>query len=145
MTNYRITQKNDASSAEKDIIHQGLAAFNVTYFGYDDTKPLNFFIHDDHENIVGGLLGFTYWDFFAIDIFWLDQSVRGQGFGKEMLALAEQEAIQRGCTTVHLDTFEFQAPHFYEKYGFEQWGSLDGYAGKFKRIYYKKSLMKEKR
>ena len=141
MIPYRITQENDASSEEKEIIHQGLAAYNKAYFGYDDTKPLNFFVRDSGGKIVGGLLGFTYWDFFAIDIFWLDVSVRGQGFGGKMLALAEQEAIERGCTTAHLDTFEFQAHHFYEKYGFERWGDLDGYAGKIKRIYYKKNLI----
>lgn len=141
MTHYQITQENNASSEEKEIIHQGLAAYNMVHFGYDDGKPLNLFVRDDDGTIVGGLLGFTYWDFFAIDIFWLDESVRGQGFGEKILAIAEQEAIQRGCTTAHLDTFEFQAPHFYEKYGFEQWGCLGGYAGKFKRIFYKKNLI----
>ena len=140
MINYQITQENLASSKEKEIIYKGLAAYNINHFGYDDGKPLNFFIRDGEGKIVGGLLGFTYWDFFAIDIFWLDVSVRGQGFGGKMLALAEQEAIERGCTTAHLDTFEFQAPHFYEKFGFERWGALDGYASKFKRIYYQKRL-----
>jgi GNAT superfamily N-acetyltransferase len=140
MPTFRIAQEDNASPEEKEIIHQGLAAYNMAHFGYDDAKPLNFFVRNANDEIVGGLLGVTYWDFFAIDIFWLDESVRGQGFGGKMLALAEQEAIERGCTTAHLDTFEFQAPHFYEKYGFERWGALEGYAGKFKRIYYQKRL-----
>jgi len=142
MTTYQITQEDNASSENKETIHQGLAAYNMVHFGYDDAKPLNFFIRDDDGEIFGGLLGFTYWDFFAIDIFWLNESVRGQGFGGKMLHIAEQKAVERGCTTVHLDTFEFQAPLFYEKYGFERWGNLDGYAGKFKRIFYKKTLTK---
>lgn len=143
MASYRITQEDNASSKEKEIIHQGLAAYNIAHFGYEDAKPLNFFIRADDGKIAGGLLGFTYWDFLAIDLFWLDEAVRGQGFGEKMLNMAEQEAIQRGCTTAHLDTFEFQAPHFYEKYGYEQWGVLDGYAGRFKRVYYKKRLKNE--
>ncbi len=93
MTNFRITQEDNASSEEKEIIHQGLAAYNTAHFGYDDGKPLNFFVRDGAGKIVGGLLGFTYWDFLAIDIFWLDESVRGQGFGGKMLAMAEHEAI----------------------------------------------------
>ena len=140
MTHYQITQEDNASSAEKDIIHRGLADYNLAHFGYDDSKPLNLFVRDENGDIVGGLLGFTYWDFLAINIFWLDESIRGERFGEKILKLAEQEARKRGCTTAHLDTFEFQAPHFYEKYGYEQWGELDGYAGRFKRIYYKKRL-----
>lgn len=144
MTNLRILQEDNASPEEKEIIFKGLAAYNTAHFGYDDSKPLNLFLRDDTDKIVGGLVGFTYWDFLSIDLFWLEESVRGQGFGEKMLKWAEQVAIQRGCTTAHLDTFEFQAPHFYEKYGYEQWGVLDGYAGKYKRIYYKKNLSKEK-
>lgn len=140
MTPYQITQEDNASSEEKKIINQGLHAYNVAHFGYDDGKPLILFLRDDEHTIVGGLLGYTYWDFLAIDIFWLDESVRGQGFGETMLRMAEEEALRRGCTTAHLDTFEFQAPHFYEKYGYKQWGELAGYAGRFKRIYYQKEL-----
>lgn len=143
MTQYRISQEDNASSEEKEIVEQGLAAFNIAHIGYDDGKPLNFFIRDESNKIVGGLLGFTYWDFLAISIFWLDASVRGQGFGDKLLAMAEQAAIQRGCTTAHLDTFEFQAPLFYEKHGYQQWGTLDGYAGRFKRIFYQKRLKVE--
>lgn len=143
MTNYRIIPKNNASADEKEIIHRGLKDYNTAHFGYEDGKPLNLFIQNENDEIVGGLLGYTYWDFLAVDIFWLDESVRGQGFGEKMLAMAEQEAVNRGCTTAHLDTFEFQAPHFYEKYGYEQWGELKGYAGRFKRIYYQKRLENE--
>lgn len=143
MTNYRIIPKNNASSDEKEIINHGLKDYNTAHFGYEDGKPLNLFIQNENDEIVGGLLGYTYWDFLAVDIFWLDESVRGQGFGEKMLAMAEGEAVNRGCTTAHLDTFEFQAPHFYEKYGYEQWGELNGYAGRFKRIYYQKRLKNE--
>jgi GNAT superfamily N-acetyltransferase len=140
MKNYHISQEDDASSEDKTAVRRGLAAYNLSHFGYDDGKPINFFLRDEEGEIVGGLLGHTYWDFLAVDIFWLDESVRGQGLGEKILKMAEVEAVRRGCTTAHLDTFEFQAPRFYEKYGYEKWGELDGYAGRFKRIYYKKSL-----
>jgi GNAT superfamily N-acetyltransferase len=141
MTPFSFTFENDASTEQKELIHQGLRDFNVLHFGYHDAKPLNLFLRDENNAIVGGLLGYTYWDFLAIDIFWLDEAVRGQGFGEKMLHMAEQEAKERGCTTAHLDTFEFQAPHFYEKYGYQKWGELAGYAGRFKRIYYQKTLL----
>lgn len=143
MKNYQISQEDDASSEDKEIIHSGLRTYNIAHFGYHDAKPLNLFIRNDSGEIIGGLLGYTYWDFLAVDIFWLDESVRGQGLGEKMLKTAEAAAVKRGCTTAHLDTFEFQAPRFYEKYGYEKWGELDGYAGRFKRIYYRKRLKNE--
>jgi len=90
---------------------------------------------------VGGLLGYTYWDFLAVDILWLHEELRGQGVGTQLLQTAEQEAIARGCHQAHLDTFEFQAPGFYEKQGYQCWGVLDGYDGRFKRLYYRKQLI----
>ncbi len=140
MSQFHISQEHDAATEEKNVVRQGLAAYNLPYLGDDNGQPLNLFLRDENSEIVGGLLGFTYWDFFAIDIFWLDESVRGQGFGGKILALAEAEAVKRGCTTAHLDTFEFQAPIFYEKFGYTPWGSLKGYAGKYSRIYYQKKL-----
>lgn len=138
---YHFALEENASPEEKEIIFQGLQAYNIQYFGYDDGKPLTIFLRDENGVIAGGLVGHTYWDFLAIELFWLGEAVRGQGYGEKMLHMAEQEAIQRGCTTAHLDTFEFQAPHFYEKYGYEQWGELAGYTGRFKRLYYKKQLI----
>jgi hypothetical protein len=42
-----------------------------------------------------------------------------------MLAVAEQHAIERGCTGAHLDTASFQARPFYEKLGYTVFGTLE--------------------
>jgi hypothetical protein len=47
--------------------------------------------------------------------------------GKEVLKIAETEAVKRGCIYVHLNTFDFQAPEFYKKNGYKikyQWKDL---------------------
>ncbi|MCB8984743.1 MAG: GNAT family N-acetyltransferase [Ardenticatenaceae bacterium] len=140
MTTYRIELEEAAANQDKQIIHEGLLAYNVAHFGYADIRQLNLFIRDEAGQIVGGLLGYTYWDFLSVDILWLHEAVRGQGYGSRLLRMAEEEAVTRGCHQVHVDTFEFQAPGFYEKYGYQRWGVLDGYDGRFKRIYYRKLL-----
>ncbi|MBP6471369.1 MAG: GNAT family N-acetyltransferase [Chloroflexi bacterium] len=140
MTSYRIEPNEGADAQDKEVIHAGLRAYNTAHFGYADGRPLNLFIRDAAERIVGGLLGYTYWDYLAVDIFWLHEDLRGQGYGTQLLQMAEQEAIARGCHQAHLDTFEFQAPGFYEKHGYQCWGVLDGYGGRFKRLYYRKQL-----
>lgn len=141
LTNYRIEQNDAAAEQDKEVVHAGLRAYNIWHFGYADGRPLNLFIRNADNQIVGGLLGYTYWDFLGVDILWLHEELRGQGLGTQLLQTAEREAIARGCHQAHLDTFEFQAPGFYEKHGYQCWGVLDGYAGRFKRLYYRKQLI----
>ena len=57
-----------------------------------------------------------------------------------MLAMAEQEALRRGCHHAHLDTLDFQAPAFYEKLGYTLWGTLEDLPLGHQRYFYQKEL-----
>ncbi len=75
-----------------------------------------------------------------IDVFWLDESVRRQGWGEKILQTAEEEARGRGCHRVYLDTLDFQALPFYQKYGYSVFGVLDDFPLGHKRYYLQKAL-----
>lgn len=49
---------------------------------------------------------------------------RRQRLGTRMMREAEQIARDRGCISMWLDTFSFQARGFYEKLGFHVFGTL---------------------
>ena len=49
-----------------------------------------------------------------------DENYRGQHIGSSILEQAEKSAKERRCMNVFLDTFSFQAPEFYEKYGYKK-------------------------
>ncbi len=66
--------------------------------------------------------------------------MRGLGYGSKLLETAENIARERGCTFAYLDNFSFQAQAFYEKHGYEVWGSLEDFPLGASRIYLKKSL-----
>jgi len=57
-----------------------------------------------------------------------------------MNSTAEDLARSRGCTDVSLDTFEYQARPFYEKLGYELFGTLDGYPPGYRQFYLRKRL-----
>jgi ribosomal protein S18 acetylase RimI-like enzyme len=59
------------------------------------------------------------------------------------MAMAEDLARERGCVGVWLDTFDFQAPEFYRKHGYEQFGRLDDYPPGHQRLFFQKRLQGE--
>ena len=71
----------------------------------------------------------------------MQEALRGQGYGHQLLETGEQEAIAHGCQYAHLDTLSFQAPDFYQKRGYEIFGQIDGLPPGFTRYYLKKKLV----
>ena len=102
--------------------------------------PVNFVLESEEGNISGGLLGKLYRGCLFIDILWVSEDIRGLGYGAKLLQQAEWVAKNQGCNFVHLDTFSFQAPNFYEKQGYEIFGVLDSYSSGIKRYFLKKDL-----
>ena len=56
------------------------------------------------------------------------------------MTAAESRARERGCIGVYLDTFEYQARPFYERLGYELFGTLEGYPPGYRQYYLAKRL-----
>ena len=117
-----------------------MAEFNRSQVGDDNHRALAIFLRDRQDTIIAGLTGGTYWGWLHIDILWVDEQIRGQGYGRKLLAAAEQEAARRGCQYTHLDTMSFQARGFYEKQGYVVFGELKDLPQGHRRYYLKKAL-----
>ena len=72
-------------------------------------------------------------------------SLRGQGYGSHLLRAAEEEAVRLGCTVSVLDTFNFQAPGFYQKHGYEIVGAIGSYPRPQHQVIYLKKLLSGER
>ena len=57
---------------EIDFINQALTKFNDEKVGPDNHELLNIVEYDENKNIIGGILGGTYWGWMHIDILWVD-------------------------------------------------------------------------
>jgi GNAT superfamily N-acetyltransferase len=125
---------------ETEFILQQLIKYNRRSAGEGDFKELTIFLRDSDENLVGGLIGSTYYQWLHVDILWVDESCRGEGYGSSLLAAAEQEAVQRGCRYAFLDTFSFQAPEFYQKLGYIIFGELPDFPPGYRRFFLHKAL-----
>ena len=123
-----------------DVIGQGITDYNTQQAGDDHVKRLCFVVYGPNQEIVGGVIGATYWDWLYIDLMWLREDIRRHGFGRRLLTLAEDEARQRGAKNVYLDTFSFQAPEFYKKLGYEVFGELKDFPVGHQRYFLTKQL-----
>ncbi len=122
-------------------IQRGLHAFNQEMGGPYDREPVTVLARDAGSGTVrGGLLGLTYWNWLFIDWLWLARDMRGQGLGGQLLDRAETIARGRGCTDAYTDTFSFQAPHFWTRHGYAEFGRLDGMPPGHSRIWFRKKL-----
>jgi GNAT superfamily N-acetyltransferase len=118
-----------------------LIRFNEERAGSHTFRPLAVLINDpEQDRLLGGLWGSTYWQWLYVELFFVSEALRGQGFGTRLLRAAEDEAIARGCRAVWLDTFSFQARGFYERLGYSVFGTLEDYPPGHHRYYLCKRL-----
>ncbi len=125
---------------EWGVIGPAISDFNTQQAGDDQAKTLCFVLRGPDHEIVGGVIGATYWNWLHVDLMWVKEELRGQGYGQQLLQLAEDEARRRGAKNAFLDTFSFQAPDFYKKYGYEIFGTLANFPTGHQRFYLTKAL-----
>ena len=121
-------------------IQRGLHAFNQDMGGNYDREPVTLLVHDKDGATLGGLLGLTFWGWLFIDWLFIRTELRGRGIGEELLKRAEDIARERGCQHAYTDTFSFQAPKFWARNGYKEFGRLDGMPAGHARIWFRKTL-----
>ena len=117
----------DQTGAGAQFIRDHLDAFNVAVTGISAWYPLHLFLRNDRGETLGGLLGQAWGGWLHISYLWVDEAVRGKGWATRLMDQAEAYARERGCHAVELDTHSFQARPFYERRGYEVFGTLDDY------------------
>lgn len=84
------------------------------------SRELTVKVTDGSGNLLGGVSGWTWGTAAGIAMTWVHADHRGTGLGSELLAAFEDEARTRGCATVLVTSFTFQAPGFYERAGYRE-------------------------
>lgn len=110
---------------EKDFIEffeKRIEEFNVARWEIKEKKPIGVQIKDSNGEIIAGATGKTFGLWLLIDNLWVSEKMRNCNLGSQVLHAIETGAKNRGCRFVLLDTLNFQAQPFYEKYGYSvQW------------------------
>lgn len=117
-----------------------IAAFNCDATNARDFLELGIFLRGADGGLRAGLYGYTWGGCLNIRLLWVRDDVRRLGYGSRLLEQAGREAVSRGCGLATLETFDFQAPEFYPRHGYEEFGTLDGYPVGHVKHYFKKRL-----
>jgi ribosomal protein S18 acetylase RimI-like enzyme len=104
-------------------LFKAMRDYNKAATGISDYRALAVTVREKGK-VVGGLVGETYWGWMYVNVLWVAAQHRGKGHGRALLQLAEAEARKRGVRNVFLDSFSFQAPKFYAKLGYREYGQL---------------------
>ncbi len=128
------------TSEDVRFIQDRLRDYNLLHAEDDNHRPFAIFLRAADNSLVGGLLGGTYWGWLHVDILWIHETLRHQGYGHAMLAAAEEEARRRGCHHAHLDTMSCQALGFYEQQGYQVFGELTDLPAGHSRYFLQKEL-----
>ena len=114
--------------------------FNVQATSYADGESFAAVRRDESEAIVAGASGYTWGGCCYVANLWVSEPLRARGLGRALLGAVEEHAKARGCRIVLLSSHSFQAPAFYEKMGFVEFGRLDGPAPVFPRFFLMKNI-----
>jgi len=121
----RITVQDAPTEADRQAVIAPLRAYNVAQAGDPDIKTVAILLTDEAGRSVGGLWGRIAYTWLFVELLAVPEEWRGQHYGTALMQEAERLARAEHCIGIWLDTFDFQARGFYEKLGFEVFGTLD--------------------
>ena len=135
---FKIT--NRIKKQDEETIFRGLLEYNLARIEDKNPKDLGVYVEDEKGEMLAGLIGNTHGNWMTVKFLWVSEKLRGQNIGSQILIKAEETAKERGCKYAFLDTFSFQAPGFYKKYGYKEQFVLEEYPVEGKRYYFTKNL-----
>jgi ribosomal protein S18 acetylase RimI-like enzyme len=143
MDTTRIELELTSQPAPGDIraVEEGLESFNRSKTADTNRTKVPIAVWMRREGrLIGGAYGDTHSGWLYLSLLWVDESLRGQGWGRRLLERFENEAIARDCHAAWVDTYGFQAPGFYEKLGYREFGRLDNFPPGSARLFFWKPL-----
>jgi len=116
-------------SRDQAALLRSLVRDNTTRGGPSGHRNIAVIVRDpDTREASSGIWGDILYGWLFIELLYVVESDRRHGLGSRLLTAVEDAAQEQGCAGVWLSSYAFQAPGFYEKNGYEEFGELTGSA-----------------
>ncbi|KAF1299491.1 hypothetical protein BAU15_02285 [Enterococcus sp. JM4C] len=137
----------DGNEESLDFIEEKLTEYNLAHKALTQKEEFVRFAKvakDQNEKVIGGVIAYSsMYQIGYIDTLWVDDAYRYKGIGRKLLTEVEQELADFGCENCHLDTYDFQAPGFYRKMGYQEFGQLRHEKANVTEYFFSKKLIGE--
>jgi len=115
---YIITSEKNPILEDLQILNDGIAKQAKEKKDMIQLDFFAFFIRDENDRIIGGCAGDNMYGSLYIGQLWIDEQLRGKGYGTQLMQKAEDLAKNSGCNFMAVNTFDWEALNFYKKLGF---------------------------
>ena len=129
-----ITIKNENDIKFKKIIDTRLRKNNIekcSWFKDNISEDINIssvknnnFLAFDNDKLIGGAIGFVEFNWYFLDLLYIDEEYRNRNIGTNLIKEIEKFALEEHLTGVRMETWNFQAKGFYEKNGYSVFGEI---------------------
>ena len=129
-----ITIKNENDIKFKKIINTRLRKNNMekcSWFKDNISEDINIssvknnnFLAFDNDKLIGGAIGFVEFNWYFLDLLYIDEEYRNRNIGTNLIKEIEKFALEEHLTGVRMETWNFQAKGFYEKNGYSVFGEI---------------------
>lgn len=123
------------------LIFKGINEQAVRVKRQEPMRTFGITLEDASHSILGGASGVTYYGCLYVDMLWIDDSIRQQGWGSKLMQEAEKIGIERGCTFATVNTMDWEALDFYQKLGYAIEFTRSGYKNESTLYMLRKSLV----
>ncbi|MGQ8812521.1 GNAT family N-acetyltransferase [Bacillus sp. NA_165.1] len=128
---------------EGEYIKNKVIQYNMSILTDEVKQPMeevSLVVKNEEGKIFGGVTGTMYFYHPYIDFLWVDKSARHDGWGSQLLHKIEEIAKEKGCRLILLDSFSFQAPEFYKKHGYREYGIVEDHPKGHSQHFFEKRL-----
>lgn len=117
--NYKIPYEDHPSREDTNFLWKKITDIAIKTRGHKPHESFAFFMRDENNKIKGGCNGYIFYGCLYVDQLWVDESLRGKGYGTELMKLAENLGKEKKCIFIAVNTMDWEALGFYKKLGFE--------------------------
>ena len=137
---YSISLEGAPSTEDERLLDAGLEAYGAQFAPQEVEQPLTVMLRTPDGRLVGGLIAETGSGWLFVRTLWIEEAARRRGYGRELMSMAEHEALRRGCHSARLSTQSYEALPFYEHLGYQVFGELSDYPPGHKKYFLQKRL-----
>ena len=137
---YPLVVEDLPDAADLALLEERVAAAAIAAAGVGEDRAFGIFARDDKRRMVAGISGMTWGGCCELHAMWVDESLRGRGLARALMAEAESVARRRGCTLVEFFAYDLLAPGLYQRLGYEAVGVIEGCPAGSAARWYRKNL-----